>query len=82
MEFKKYNSFYSFFNSEKCIEQVLQNVKYKFHATSKKWFKCSFIIEDMQNFIRPDLRPLLNTRHGKTETETETFISMILYFMH
>ena len=30
IEFKKYNSFYRFFNSEKCVEEFLQNVKYKF----------------------------------------------------
>ena len=59
----KYSNQYSFFNSEKCIEEFLQNVKYRFHATSKKWFKCSFIIENTQNSIRADLQPLLNTRY-------------------
>ena len=68
IEFKKYNHFYSFFNSEKRIEEFLQNVKYRFHATSKKWFKCFFIIENSQNSIQPDFPSLLNTRYWTTET--------------
>lgn len=66
IEFKKYNNFYNFYDSEKCIDEFLRNVKYEFKAASKKWFKCSFIIENMQNSIRPDLQPLLNTRYWKT----------------
>ena len=66
IEFKKYNNFYNFYDSEKCIDEFLRNVKYEFKATSKKWFKCSFIIENTQNSICPDLQPLLNTRYWKT----------------
>ena len=54
IEFKKYNNFYNFYSSEKCVDEFLRNVKYKFKATSKNWFKCSFIIENKQNSIRPD----------------------------
>ena len=57
IEYKKYSSHYSFFNSEKCIEEFLQNVKHRFYATSKKWVKCSFIIENTQNSIRPNSQP-------------------------
>ena len=81
IEFKKYNSFYPFFNSEKCVEEFLQNVKYKFHATSKKWFKYSFIIKNTQNSIRPDLQPLLKLDIGQLKLMI-AFILMILYFMH
>ena len=79
IEFKKYNSFYPFFNSEKCVEEFLQNVKYKFHATSKKWFKCSFIIKNTQNSIRPDLQPLLNTRYWTTETYDSIYFNDFIF---
>ena len=68
IEFKKYINFYAFSNSEKCIDEFLQNEKHRFQISTKKWFKCSFIIENTQNPIRPDLQPLLNTRYWTTET--------------
>ena len=76
IEFKKYNTFYPFFNSEKCVEEFLQNVKYRFHATSKK---CSFIIENAQNSIRPDLQPLLNTRYWTTEIYDSVYFNEFIF---
>ena len=50
--FKKYKNQYSFYNSEKCVEDFLKNVKYRFQATNKKCFKCSFTIENTQNSMK------------------------------
>ena len=65
IEFKKYSKQYYYYDSEKCINDFLRNVKYRFQATNKKWFKCSFTIENTQNSIRPDLQALtiLNYRN-------------------
>ena len=54
-------------------------VKYRFHTTSKKWFKCSVIIENMQNSIRPDLQPLLNTRYWTTETYGSIYFNEFIF---
>ena len=54
IEYKKYSNSYFFFVSEKCVDEFLKNVKYRFHTASKKWFKCSFIIENTQNSISKD----------------------------
>ena len=62
IEFKKYSEQYPFYDSEKCVDDSLKNVKYRFQATNKKWFKCSFTIENTENSIRPDLQALTNTR--------------------
>ena len=78
IEFKKYNNFYAFFNSEKC-EFLLQNVKQRFQASTKKWFRCSFIIENTQNSIRPDLQPLLNTRYWTTETYDSIYFNDFIF---
>ena len=47
IEYKKYSNLYPFFNSEKCVEEFLQNVKNRFHTTSKKcscwYFKLFYI---------------------------------------
>ena len=68
IEFKKYKNQYAFFNCEKCVDNFLKNVRYRFQATNKKWFKCSFTIENTQNSIRTDLLRLTNTRYWTTET--------------
>ena len=75
MAFKKGNNFYAFSNSEKCVDEFLQNVKHRFQASTKKWFKCSFIIENTQNSFRPGLQPLLNTRYWTTETYDSIYFS-------
>ena len=79
IEYKKYSSHYSFFNSEKCVEEFLQNVKHRFYATSKKWFKCSFIIENTQNSTRPNSQPLLNTRYWTTETYDSVYFNDFIF---
>ena len=68
IEFKKYKNQYSFFNAEKCVDDFLKNVQNRFRVTNKKWFICSFTIENTQNSIRTNLIPLTNTRYWTTET--------------
>ena len=54
---------YDFFNSEKCVDDFLKNVKYKFKPGVKKWIKCSFTIENVQHSSYKDLRPIINSRY-------------------
>ena len=58
----------------------LKNVKYRFQSSNKKWFKCSFIIENTQNSIRSDLELLLNTRYWTTETYNSTCFNDFIFF--
>ena len=68
IRYKKYCNIYSFDNFAKCVDDFLQNVQQRFHATNRKWFKCSLTIQNTQNSIRSDLQPLVNTRYWTTET--------------
>ena len=36
IEFKKYDSFYSFYDSENRVDDFLRNVKYRFESTNQK----------------------------------------------
>ena len=82
IEFKKYSKQYSFYDSEKCVDDFLKKVKYRFQATNKKWFKCPFTIENTQNSIRPDLKALKNTRYWTTETyDSIYFNDFILHLL-
>ena len=46
-EFQKHKNFNDFFNSERCADDFLRNVKYEFKRSDKKWIKCSFTIENI-----------------------------------
>ena len=75
IEFKNYKNQYSFYNAEKCVDDFLKNVQNRFHVANKKWFKCSFTIENTQNLIRNDLTPLTNTRYWTAETYDGTYFN-------
>ena len=70
IEFNKYKNQYSFFNAEKCVDDFLKNVQ-----NNKKWFKCSFTIENTQNSIRTHLIPLTNKRYWTTETYNSIYFN-------
>ena len=79
VEYKKYSNLCPFYNSGKCLEEFSQNVKQRFHAASKRWFKCSFTIENTQNSIRTDLQPLLYTRYWSTETYDSIYFNDFIF---
>ena len=54
----------------KSVDDFLKNVQ-----NNKKWFKCSFTIENTQNSIRTDLIPLTNTRYWTTETYNSIYFN-------
>ena len=62
------------------MDEFLQNVKYRFLATTTKWFKCSFTIENTENSIRTDLQPLLNTQYRTTETYDSIYFNDFIFY--
>ena len=52
----------TFSNSDRCVDDYLRNVKYKVKPSGKKWIKCSFTIENIQNSSHQDLIPIINSR--------------------
>ena len=62
------------------MDQFLQNVKFRFRATTEKGFKCSFTIENTQNSIRVDLKPLLNTSYWNTETYNSIYFNDFVFY--
>ena len=68
VDFQKHSEFYDFYNSEKCVDDFLNNVKYKFKSNEKNSFKRSFYIKNKQNSVTSNLQPLIDTRYWITET--------------
>ena len=79
-KFQKHSDFYNFYNSDKCINNLLKNVQYRFKSNHKNRFKCSFYIENKQNSVMNNLEPLADTRYWSTETyEGKYFNDFILF---
>ena len=68
IEFQKHSDFYNFYNPDKCVDDFLKNVQYRFKSNHKNWFKCCFYIENKQNSVMNNLEPLVDTRYWSTET--------------
>ena len=67
IEYQKYNDYYNFSNPQEVVDDFLRNVKYKFKPSGKKWIKCSFTIENIQQPPQEDFRPILNSRYWTTD---------------
>ena len=80
IEYQKHKNFYDFYNSEVCVEDFLRNVRYRFKSGSKKWIKCSFIIENIQNSIHQGLRPILSSRYWTTSPYEGVYLNDFILF--
>ena len=80
IEFQKHKAFYDFFNSEKCVDDFLRNAKSKFRAGGKKWVKCSFKIENIQNSPHKDLRPIINSRYWTTPPYEWVYFNDFIFY--
>ena len=80
IEFRKHQNFYDFYNSELCVDDFLRNVRYRFKAGSKKWFKCSFVIENIQKSLYPGLQPIINSRYWSTATYDSIYFNDFIFF--
>ena len=80
IEFQKNKDFYDLFNSEKCVDDFLKNVKYKFKPGDKKWIKCSFTIENIQNSPYKDLRLIINSRYWTTPPYEGIYFNDFIFY--
>ena len=80
VEFQKHKHFYNFFNSGEVVDDFLRNVKYKFKPGEKKWIKCSFTIENIQQSPYQDLRPIINSRYWTTPLYEATYFNDFIFF--
>ena len=80
IEFQKNKDFYDFFNSERCVDDFLRNVKYNFKPGGKKWSKFSFAIENIQNSQHQDLRPFINSRYWTTPPYEGIYFNDFIFY--
>ena len=80
IEFQKHSDFYNFYRSEKCVDDFLKNIQYKFESNQKNWFKCSFYIENKQNSFMNNWELLVNTQYWSTETYDGKYFDDFILF--
>ena len=79
LEYSKYKDFYNFYISEDCVDFLI-NLKYRFKSGSKKWIKCSFAIENIQNALYQGLRPILNSRYWSTSPHEGNYFNDFIFY--
>ena len=67
MSVNKYGYYYNFKNREETVNDFFKNVCSKFQITKEVILKCRFLIENIQQSMNENLRPILNTRYWSTE---------------
>ena len=80
IEFRKHQILYDFYNSELCVKNLFKNVRYRFKAGSKKWFKCSFVIENIQKSLYLGLQPIINSRYWTNATHDSVYFIDFIFF--
>ena len=65
---KKFSGYYDFYNFEEVVEDFLNNVRSKFKSSGPGLIKCEFIIENIQQSVYKNSRPIRNTRYWSTDT--------------
>ena len=80
IEFQKHQDFYDFFNSERCVDDLLRNVKYNFKPSNRKWSKCSFTKENIQNYPHQDLRPIINSTYWTTPLYEGIYFNDFIFY--
>ena len=80
IEFKKHKDFYDFFNSERSVHYFLKNFRYRFKVTGKKWIKCSFAIEHIQNLPNEDLILIINSRYWTTPPYEGIYFNDFIFY--
>ena len=77
---KRFGEYYDFYNSEKPVDDFLNNVRTKFRPSGLVLIKCGFIIENIQQALSENVRPILNNGTGlQKHIERHTLMSDILY---
>ena len=80
VEYSKHKDSHNFYNSEVCVDGFLRNVRYRFKSGSKKWIKCSFTIENIQNVPYQGLRPILNSSYWTTSLYEGTYFNDFIFY--
>ena len=77
---KKFGEDYDFQNSEELFNDVLNNVCSKFKPAGPVLIKSGFIIENIQQSLSENLRPILNTRYWSTDAYKATYFNDYVFY--
>ena len=76
----EFQDFYKFFNSEEVVDDFLRNGKYKFESGGTKWIKSSITIENIQQSLYQDLKPLIKSRYWTTPPYEGAYFNDFIFF--
>ena len=75
-----YGDYYIFENSEEVVDEYLRNIHSRFKLSGIKFIKSSFVIENIQQAMSENLRPIMNTRFCTTETYEACYFNDFVFY--
>ena len=76
----KYREYYNFENAEQVVDDFLRNVRSKFRSKGELLLKCGFLIENIQQSVQENLRPIVNNRYWAAEPFKTTYFNDYIFY--
>ena len=76
----KYRDYYNFEDAEQVVDDSLRNVRSRFRPKGEVLLKCGFLIENIQQSIQANLRPIVNTRYWTTQPFKTTYFNDYIFY--
>ena len=76
----KHGDYYDFENSEEVVDDFLKNFCSRFKPSDLKLIKCLLVIENIQQPVFENLRPILNTRYQTTDVYKATYFNDFVFY--
>ena len=76
----KHGEYDDFENSEVVVHDFLKNVCSRFKPSGLKLIKCSFVTENIQEFVFENLTPILNTMYSNTDVYKATYFNDFVFY--
>ena len=75
----KYRDYYNFEDAEQVVDDFLRNVRSRFKPKGQVVLKCRFLIENIQQSVQENLRPIVSTRYWTTEPLKTTYFNDYIF---
>ena len=76
----KYRDYYNFEGTDQVVDDFLRNVRSRFKPKGQELLKCGFLIENIQQSVQENLRPIVNTRYCTNEPFKTTYFNYYMFY--
>ena len=76
----KFGEYYNFENAQEVVDEFLKNVCSKYKPAGSVLIKCGFVIENIQQSVFKNLRPIINVRYWTTDAYRTSYFNDYVFY--